>query len=173
MKIIRTVIAGFDRLIDSLVYLACGLLVFALTAVSVEIIFRYFLNRPSIWVAEITEYILLYITFLGTAWLLRREGHVKIDLLLSRLKPKTQAWFNIIISVIGAIMCLLLVWYSARETLVFFQRGVLTPTVLALPKAPIILIIPIGSFLLFIQFLRRAQGYWRGLAPRERMEISL
>lgn len=173
MKLLRKFAGIFDGTVDAFSILACVLLIFVMLAVCAEIVFRYFLHSPIIWVVEISEVILLYITFLGTAWLLRREGHVKIDLLLSRLKPKTQAWFNIIISVIGAIMCLLLVWYSAQETWVLFQRGVLTPTVLALPKAPIILIIPIGSFLLFIQFLRRAQGYWRGLAPRERMEISL
>ena len=43
---------------------------------------RYFLNRPLVWVLELTEYALLWVTFLGAAWLLRQGGHVQVDVIV-------------------------------------------------------------------------------------------
>lgn len=162
-----------DGILGSFSSLACALLIFIMLAVCAEIVMRYFLNAPILWVVEISEVILLYITFLGAAWLLRREGHVRIDMLLTRLPPKPQVLLNIITSTIGVLMWLALTWYSIVVTLDLFQRGVLTPTVLHLPRFAIILIIPVGSLLLAIQFLRRAGGYWKTWRPSEKKEIQI
>jgi len=94
---------------------------------------------------------------------LRRGGHITIDLLFVRLKPKTQARLNVITSVLGIIISLILVWYGTTATVSFWQRGILTPTIMEFPRAAIIAIIPVGSFLLALQFLRRA---WSNLTGK-------
>jgi len=117
-----------------------------------------------------SENSLLFILFLGAGWLLAKEGHVKVDVLLSQLNPKGQALVNAITSILGAIICLVIVWYGIQCTWDHFQRGVLAHTALELPVAPILAIIPVGSFMLFIQFLRRVYGYiggWRSLSSKE------
>ncbi|MFC1980535.1 TRAP transporter small permease [Chloroflexota bacterium] len=154
MKRLTKVVAIFDRALDLMVYFATALLIFMMLAVSMEVVQRYFLNRPSVWVIEISEILLLYMTFLGAAWLQRREGHVRIDLVLNRLKPKIQILLGIITSIIGVVISCVLFWYGVRVTWDYFQRGLLTPTYLAFPYAPILVIIPIGGFMLLIQFLR-------------------
>ena len=129
---------------------------------------RYFLKMPQVWVVEITEYTLLVITFLGTAWVLKREGHVKVDLVLNRLKPRAQAFINIITSVVSALVLLVVAWYGLRISWDYFQKGIFELSMLDIPKAPIMVVIPIGSILLLIQFLRRAYGYWESLKNRTR-----
>jgi len=148
----------FDRMLTHLSILAGFLLVFATFSVTAEVIARYFLNSPIVWVVEISEYILLYVTFLAAAWVLKNEGHVKMDLILSRLNPKTQHLTNTITSVVGVIVCSIIGWHGVRVTWRLFQTDYFTPTILELPKFIIIVIIAIGSFLLVIQFLRRAYG---------------
>ncbi|GAH24314.1 unnamed protein product, partial [marine sediment metagenome] len=68
-----------------------------------EITARNLFNYSIRWVLEISEVSLLFITFMGAAWLLRREGHVSLDLLVPRLKPKTQTIINVTTSIVGAI----------------------------------------------------------------------
>jgi TRAP-type C4-dicarboxylate transport system permease small subunit len=104
---------------------------------------------------------LLFIAFLGTAWLLRREGHVKMDILVNRLQPRAQAFLGIFSSVIGAVVCLVLVWYGVQVTWDHWLRGTYKATTMEIPNAPILVIIPLGSFMFFIQCLRRAHGYYR------------
>ncbi|MFC2047546.1 TRAP transporter small permease, partial [Chloroflexota bacterium] len=122
------------------------------------------------WVIEVGEYGLLYMSFLGAAWVLRREGHVKMDLVLNRLKLRSQVLLNVITSILGAIVFLIVTWYSAHFTWDLFQLGYIVDAYLDPPKWPIMAIIPVGSFLFSIQFLRRSYGYlrnWRASSNKE------
>ena len=170
MKLVTKAVAIFDRTLDVSVILASALLAFTLLSICAEVVLRYFFGSPLSWVVEISEMNLLYITFLAAAWVLRRKGHVKIDLLLNRLKPRTQALLGIIISIIGAIVFMFLIWYGAQVTWDNFLRGTYRSTVLEIPNAAVLFIIPLGSFLLFIQFLRDGYGYlssWRTSGGKE------
>jgi TRAP-type C4-dicarboxylate transport system permease small subunit len=153
--------AFFDRIIDLLAFLAGVLVILAMVAVCAEVVMRYFLNSPLIWVSETTEIALLFIAFLGTAWLLKKEGHVKVDIVLARVNPRAQALLGIISSIVGVFICVLLVWYGALVSFQFIQKDLYEPTILELPKGPLLTIIPVGSFFLLIQFLRRMYDHWR------------
>lgn len=143
-------------------FFAGVIMAFIMTSVGLEVIMRYFFNRPLIWVTEITECLLLYITFLGSAWLLREEGHVRVDIFINRLKPNTVAFLSTINSIIGVFISGTLTVYGTRVTWDYFQRGMYTPTAMELPLYAILLIIPIGSFMLLVQFLRRTGRYGAG-----------
>jgi TRAP-type C4-dicarboxylate transport system permease small subunit len=152
----------FDRTLNVMTFLAGILLVFIMLSVCLEVVLRTFINRPQIWVTEVTECLLLYITFLGTAWLLREEGHVKVDIVLNRLKPQTTAFLGIISSIMGVLVSITLTIYGFNVTWDYFQRGIYTPTALEIPVYLILLIIPIGSLMLFIQFIRRTGKFVAG-----------
>ena len=170
MKIIRKLNNIFNRTIDLLAIFAGILLIFSMLIICIAIASRYLVGRPMGWVIEITEYSLLYITFLVAAWVLKREGHVKMDLVFSRLSPRTQVLFNMITSGIGAVICFILFWYGVRVTWELYQTRYFTPTILELPKFVIVAIIFIGSLLLCLQFLNRTFLYllnWRVSRDKE------
>jgi C4-dicarboxylate transporter DctQ subunit len=175
MKLVTKANAVFDRVLDSTNILASILLVFIMLSVCIEVVSRYFFGSPTVWVVEISEMSLLYLTFLAAAFVLKRQAHVKIDLLLNRLNPRIQAMLGIVISIIGAICFLFIVWYGAQVTWDNFLRGTYRSTVLEVPNAAVLFIIPLGSLLLVIQFLRDACGHitsWRKLESKEqRLEI--
>ncbi len=162
MKLLPKGASILDATINLLAFLAGVIFVYLMLSVFVEaVILRYFLGITTDWIREVATYTLLFITFLGTTWVLRREGHVKMDLLLERLKPKPQAMINIITSVVAAIACLVVTWYGVKVTWRDIQTGYYVATVLEPYSWYLVLIIPIGSFLLFIQFLRRISGFLR------------
>lgn len=166
----------FDRVIGALFYLACILLAFSMLSVNVEIFYRFFVGKAQLWVVEVSEYILLIMTFLGAAWVLKKDGHVRMDVLVNRLEPRAQLTLNIITSAVGAIFCLVIVWYGTDVTWDNYQRGTTFYKAVGFPKAPIMAAIPIGSFLLFIQFLRRTRGYlmkWKAPQYKEDEAIAL
>lgn len=147
---------------DIMAFLAGIILIFILLSVSMEVIFRDLFAMPQMWVTQITECLLLYITFLGSAWLLREDGHVKVDILLTRLGPRTGAFLGIISSVIGTIVSVVITLFGFSLTLRYFFKGTYTPTVLEIPLSWIIVIIPIGSLMLSIQFVRRTFTFIAG-----------
>lgn len=148
----------FDRILNLLAALAASLIGVVTVVVLYEVCMRYFLGRPSIWVVEFSGYSLIFILFLSTAWVLREDGHVKIGLVLDRFSPKTQSVISLITSLLCAILMLIVGWYSAQSTLEAFRIGYTMPTDLHVPRWILIASIPVGSFVLFIQFLRIAYG---------------
>jgi TRAP-type C4-dicarboxylate transport system permease small subunit len=159
MEFLRRLERAFDAAIGTMAFLCGIILVFLMLSVCYDVIMRYVFNRPTSWVIEIAEYLLVYMTFLGAAWVLKQEGHVRVDALTMMLSHKAQAATGIISSVIGILVCLIIVWFGSIETWDTLERGVRNPSMLEFPKAPILAIIPVGSFFFMVQFIRRTFGF--------------
>jgi C4-dicarboxylate transporter DctQ subunit len=153
----------FDRLLDYLAAVAGVMLAFAALSVSVQVFSRYFLGRPMGWLVEINEYILLHIAFLVAAWVLRQEGHVRMDIVLTQLKRKTQLRVEIATSILSIMVCIVLTFFGMKVTWDLYKTGHMTISVMEIPKCTITPIIFVGSFLLMIQFIRRTRGFLRAL----------
>lgn len=159
----------FDRLLDLCAVLAGIIISFITVSVCAGILSRYFLNRPISWVVEISEYGLLYMTFLVAAWVLRHEQHVSVDLVYSRLSPKRKLIASLFTSIVAAIVFLIITFYGFKVTKHQFDTKYFTPTILEAPKFIITLIIPVGTMLLFVQIVRKiyrtVQELMKGVAP--------
>lgn len=156
VKLKTKVAAIFGRITDIGAFLSCMLVAFMMLVISGEVVLRRILGRPLSWMTDVTEYSLLYIAFLGAAWLLREDGHVRIDLVLNYLKPRARAILNAATSGVGAIICLVITWESSRLTWWAMQTGLHVLKAIEIPKWIPLAIIPVGSFLLSIQFLINA-----------------
>lgn len=164
----------FDQILGVFMFLGSAILAFLLLAVCWDVFARTFFGRPLTWVLEFTEYGLLYMTFLCAAWVLKNEGHVISDLVLVGLSQRNQAILNTVTSFLGAVICLVLAWFGADVSWEKLQSDAFQPTAIQPPDFPIFVIIPVGCFLLFIQFLRRAfsnMKEWRAPArDQERLD---
>jgi TRAP-type C4-dicarboxylate transport system permease small subunit len=156
MKGLHGFVKVWDRLIDGIMVLAGILFWVQMLIVNIEVFSRYF-ARPTIWVAEISSIIILWICFMVPAWVLRKDAHVRMDLLLQRLKPKTQALINCITYLTGMVVMLIVAWAGFMTTI--YWIGNKTPTMLMLPRSPIIAIIFVGSLLFAVQFFINAMIY--------------
>lgn len=154
----------FDKVLDAGAAGASIFLIFIMLAISVEVVLRR-IGHPSVWEVEVTEYSLLYITFLGAAWLLRKEGHVRMDILVNAFSRRIQALLGVIVSTVGSALSLYLVIFGMVVTWDYFRRGIVQCTPLLTPSFLVTLVIPLGSVPLAIQFLRRAHGFWKVLRP--------
>lgn len=159
----------FNRINYCLAGLAGVIIIYLMASVSYEVFMRYFLNRPTIWVVDIAQLTLIYVTLPGAAWLLRHDGHVNMDMVLMRLKPRALSVVNLITNVLSALTCAVLAWFGAKVTWEHLQEGVYTWGHLSIPSAVSLSVIPLGFFLLFIQFVIRARSsqYRRGSEANE------
>ena len=159
----------FDRCIDASAWLASMGVAFVMVSVNIEVILRYLTGKAHPWVVELTEYTDAHITLLGAAWVLIRQEHIIIDLLLNRLRPRRRAMAAAINHVICAVVSFMVAWYGASVCLDDLQRGAVFYKAIILPKTPIMSAIPIGFFLLSVQSMRVAYQNlrrWKAF-PRE------
>ena len=152
-KIIRI----FDSVLDAGAALSGALLVAVMLLTSIKVVFRYGLREGLMGVDQISGTLLLYIAFLGAAWVLRREEHVTIDLLVTQLGPRNRRWLTCANSVLGALICLVVAFYGTVEAVTSWQRGILIPAEIEIPRVINLGVIPLGAFLLSLQFMRRAR----------------
>lgn len=170
-KLLNKTNAILDRTMSVLAVVAAVLIVFMMLSIAADVaIMRLLLDRPQVWIMDVTSQSLLFIGFLGAAWVLKRNKHVTLDLLVTRLNPRAQVILNTIMSIIGVFICVVITWYGTEVTWEHFQKGIRSATYLEIPRGPLLAVIPLGGFLLSLQFLRRTIQYlkgWRGLPQKE------
>jgi TRAP-type C4-dicarboxylate transport system permease small subunit len=154
----------FDRILDLLAALAGLILVFIVAAVCYTIGMRYLFSRTTIWIIQTTEYALLWIVFLSTAWLLREGGHITTDIVTTYLPEKTKRALDGVMFAIGGLTCGLLVFLGLAHTWDCITHQVTDVRAVTVPKASVFFIIPLGSLLLTVQFFRMS---WDRLGHRE------
>jgi TRAP-type C4-dicarboxylate transport system permease small subunit len=150
----------FDRLSDFMAALAGCILVVITAAVCYTIFMRFLFRQTSIWIIPLCEYSLLWIVFLGTTWLLREKGHITTDILYVHLSGRARKHLDFIMAVVGCLTCALLFGLGISHLYDCFINAVTDVRSLTVSKAAVFVIVPIGSCLLTLQFLRMAWGGW-------------
>jgi len=154
----------FDKVVTVFMFFAAAIVIFDAVAVTLDVIFRYTLSVTWAGLFEVTEYTILWITFLATTWVLRANIHVRTEMVVNFLNPRHRALTNIVASIIGIFLLAFMTWYTAKLTLHDIQTHFVLSSVLEPIKWPIEIIIPIGFFLLLLQLIRNVHGYlvnWR------------
>lgn len=146
----------FDFLLMAGGALAGLLMIVIMAMVCTKVFMRYVLGIGWLGVDQISGSLLLYITFLGAAWVLSREEHVTIDFLFGQLSAPRQRQMTVVTSTICALVCMLVFAYGVNEVIYSWNRGFLVAAELEIPRAANLAIIPVGCLLLWIQFIRRA-----------------
>lgn len=153
----------FDFLINAMAVLASTIMLVMMLSTVFKVIMRAFFNRGIQGVDQISGTMMVYIAFLGAAWVLRNEGHITIDLLTGYLSEKTRRQVEIFGSIVGAIACFTIAYVSGVATVLSIQRGVVVAAELEIPRAINLWVIPFGSAVLGIEFILRSVRFYQGV----------
>jgi C4-dicarboxylate transporter DctQ subunit len=149
-KSLDGVVVGINKVF---VFLASVMMAGLVIVVCIDLSLRYFYNAPLLWGTEVTEILLLDITFLGMAWVFREEGHVVIDVFTSKVTGRKKAILTGVSYLLTGIIAAVLIYYGFYTTWDHYARRIFNPTVIETPIALIILVIPLGSVPLFLEVL--------------------
>lgn len=151
----------FDKAVDLLAVLGAIPILGIMIAITFSVILRYFLNLSLVGLVELCAMSLLFVTFLGSPWVLRRNGHTSMDVVIKQFRPRTRAFINMSTSLVCAIICFIMVWYGTQVFWTRFQKGTYLFSHVNIPDAYFLFVIPLGSLFLFIQFLRRSYKFFK------------
>lgn len=145
---------GIDRLNVVLGRLAAFLVLAAALISAGNATVRYLLSISSNAWLEIQSYLFAGIVLLGAAETLRRNEHVRVDLLYSNLTERRRLW----IDVFGILLFLLpfmlvMAWLSWPIAWRSFQSGEGSSSAGGLPLWPLRMLLPLGFVLLALQGL--------------------
>jgi TRAP-type mannitol/chloroaromatic compound transport system permease small subunit len=88
------------------------LMVVLMLVVCVEVFKRYFLNAPTAWIFDAENMLYGTCFMLGGAYTLAQNAHVRGDFLYSSMRPRTQAWLDLVLYIVFFIPGIAALIYS-------------------------------------------------------------
>ena len=101
---------------------------------------------------EIQWYMFAVIVMFGAAYTLRRNEHVRVDIIYMQLSERGQIWVDVAGTILFLLpMCLLLCWLSWPFFMQSFNVNETSANAGGLLRWPVKLVIPAGFFLVALQ----------------------
>jgi C4-dicarboxylate transporter DctQ subunit len=159
------------RGLDSIIYwggIAAGVLIILTTGmIFYEVVSRYLFNAPTIWATELTIYAIIGSCFIGAAYALREDAHIKVDLLLHNVSGPVRKIMLVISSVLGLLFSLVFAWYGWEHVKQSMELGFTSASLLRVPMYIPEMLLPIGGTLLCFAFLLQLVDYAQGKEGKE------
>ena len=102
---------------------------------------------------EISEFLVIFTTFVGVSYGVRKARHIRMGAFLDMMPPLVEKIFIIIISAVSAFVMFFMAHASYKYMMYSLQKAHETPA-LKLPYWIFYVIIPIGFFMAGIQYIR-------------------
>ena len=159
--------------IESGLTLVGGLFILAVMLLSVaNILGRKLFNIPVPGFIDWMVQAVPIIAFLGISYCQRLGSHIRMDLLVSKLKRRAL-WFFELISVIvmGALVLVLIYgsWNHAERAIMLGDSTI----DINLPTWPAKLLVPVMLVMLFARLILQAWAYWHALAKGEEAPVAV
>lgn len=139
-----------SRLLEKIVYAAAFLagsgVIFMTLIICYEVLMRYVFNRPTIWVTEMSQYLMVIIAFLAMGYTELKNHHTRVDLFVNKMPGSVNRILHYASLIITTLACCILTWKSAERALNYFHYKASSEW--APPLFPVYIWIPIGYLLL-------------------------
>ena len=133
--------AGVAALLAGFATLAIVLLV------SYDVLMRYFLDRPQLFVDEVAGFLQVLLIFGGAAYTFRVGAHVRVDLITNHVRRPVRAGLRLLTLVLGVVFLAVVIWVTTQSAYTAYRYGRVSAVMLYplwLPMA----FIPIGLALM-------------------------
>jgi TRAP-type transport system small permease protein len=135
------------RLIDLCLMLGGGLIVVLMFG---NVASRFILRIDVAWVVELTGFILVWVTFLGSAAAARRRIHMRIGELVGLTRGRARLAWELLVQLVVVVILCQLVWYG---TIIAQANMRQLMTVLYWPYGWLYAALPVGAALTLLYVL--------------------
>ncbi|WP_417726641.1 TRAP transporter small permease [Roseovarius sp.] len=139
-----------------------ALLIFYMMLVAtmaIEVIRREVFAYSSVWGEEIVRYAFIYLAWIGAAAAVRERAHIRIDVLMHYVGPRTKAALYIFGDLVMAAVAVVALYWSWETVLVSAKFGSVSAG-LRVSMVWFLLAVPVGFGLML---LRLVQSFLRDL----------
>lgn len=136
----------------------------------VEAISRQLFGHSFEVATEVITYSMAYAVLLTLAQAGKKDYHISIDVILTRLPQSLKNFLNLFTIALGLIFSLILLYSSLITIAHLFETGLKSESTLRLSMWMVHLAIPIGSILLVLYYLR---SFYESVKGGEKVESHL
>jgi TRAP-type C4-dicarboxylate transport system permease small subunit len=118
-----------------------------------DVIGRRFFGFSILFAAELSQNLLVWLSFLGFAFAHRQGAHVDVRLVVDHLSPKAKRMSEFVASLAGLFFCGFVTWVVTQLTINSYKSGFEVWGVLHTPLFLVQMVMPIGFFMFTLLFL--------------------
>lgn len=145
----KLIINMIRKLNDTLVIIVLALLS---TFVIVQVFCRYFLSAPLTWSEELARYLQIWMVMLGAATMMRKGGHLAIDIVTASMPPKVKRVTDFIVYIATITFFVIVLYYGVFLTM---NAGRQTSPAVNMPMSFVYAALPTGSALILMETIIR------------------
>lgn len=148
----------YNALLYGMAFIAGGTLLWLMVSVIASVLMRNFGMQPFAWLFTSSEYGLLYMTMLGAPWLVRKRGHVHIELVTAALSEGARRVVSKGVAIACVIVCGILAWKGIDLLLTNIERGDFDTRAYYYPRWMLTFTFPLSFSIMAIEFSRFVFG---------------
>ncbi len=154
-------IEAFTRLVNSIFAgLACLLVLVIMTAIVVQVIYRFVLNDPVAWVLDITIFLLVFVFFLAVAPALQSGSHIEVDMFDSLIPARHRKSVRLIGKVLTVVFAATFLWYVGAFYYDIVEVDEISFTMLIVQLKYLYWIGPLGALQFFLTSVVLLIRFW-------------
>lgn len=145
--------------LNEILGLGSGIIVLVVSLLIVcDILARALLGQPTIWALPVSQYLILVMVFLGTAFCFQEDGHVNVEVVVDRLKPGLKKFLIAAGYLMSTVYVLVMLWSTAKLTFLSFTMSWTTIGSFPVPTSILYSIMVLGSAILLITILLKIRS---------------
>jgi TRAP-type C4-dicarboxylate transport system permease small subunit len=151
----------FPRLAQRVVLGSAAVTLLALPLITTyDVAMRYLFHAPTIWVTEISIYLLQFAVFTTPGALLTTDHHLRGGFWIETRSGLTRRLAEIVTTLAILPYAAILLWFGATYTLRALDRGMLSPTLPQVPLWIVYALLPLGGELLVMGVVQKCLTEW-------------
>lgn len=148
----------YDGVVTAMAVIAGSILIWLMVAIVWSVTLRNMGLQPYAWLFTSTEYGILYMTMLGAPWLVRKRGHVHIELVTAYLPPTVRALVSRLVALACVLICGYLAWRGYLLVQTNLARNDFDVRAYFFPRWMLTIAFPLSFGLMAVEFARFVLG---------------
>lgn len=138
--------------------MCCGILLYGLAfTVSIDVAYRWVMGRSITGVYEVSEILLVAITFLAIAGVQAAGRQLNVDILISGVRGRKKAALRLVDGIAALLFFLVLVWTGFIDFRESITLGLMGNGIIKIPSAVPLGLVTLGSLIMVFTLVK---GLW-------------
>jgi TRAP-type C4-dicarboxylate transport system permease small subunit len=126
--------ATIQRIVEALAMLAGAIFAAMTLAIPVDVGLRACCRSAIFGLTDLTEHGLAAATFLAAPWVLVRNAHVSVDIMIMLLSSVSRRRVEAAVSILGTLISAIFAWYAFQAFMVALSRGSMVRGIIVFPE---------------------------------------